>query len=71
MARAKAFMDKYLERWTSRKLLVWSTATTFLALGKLGPDEWVAVSLAYIGIQGLADIATRWKHGEGKQNNEQ
>mgnify|MGYP001381328325 FL=1 len=63
MARIKAFMDKYLERWTSRKLMVWATATTFLALDKLGPDEWVAVSLAYIGIEGLADIATRWKHG--------
>ena len=70
MARIKAFMDKYLERWTSRKLLVWSTATTFLALDKLGADEWVAVSLAYIGIEGLAAIATRWKHGEGKQNDE-
>ena len=51
MARVKAFIDKHLERWTSRKLLVWSTATTFLALGKLNSDEWVAVSLAYIGIQ--------------------
>mgnify|MGYP005822225345 FL=1 len=70
MARVKAFMDKYLERWMSRKLLVWSTATTFLALEKLNSDEWVAVSLAYIGIQGLADIATRWKHGGGKQNDE-
>ena len=70
MARVKAFLDKYLERWTSRKLLVWSTATTFLDLGKLGSDEWVAVSLAYIGIQGLADIATRWKHGNGKPDDE-
>ena len=71
MARTKAFLDKHLERWMSRKLLVWSTATTFLAFEKLSSDEWVAVSLTYIGIQGLADIATRWKHGEGKQNNEQ
>ena len=63
MARIKAFMDTYLARWTSRKLMVWTAATTFLAFGKLGPDEWVAVSLAYIGIEGLADIATRWKHG--------
>ena len=68
MARIKAFVDKHLERWTSRKLLVWSTATAFLALDKLGSDEWVAVSLAYIGIQGLADIATRWKHGERKSD---
>ena len=63
MAEIKAYIDKYLERWTSRKLLVWLTASGFLAVNKLGPDEWVAVSLAYIGVEGLADIATRWKHG--------
>ena len=62
----KAHIDKFLERWTSRKLMVWGTATAFLALDKLGPDEWVAVSLAYIGIEGLADIATRWKHGDNR-----
>ena len=63
MTQLKAHLDKFLERWTSRKLMVWGAATTFLAFDKLGPDEWVAVSLDYIGIQGLADIATRWKHG--------
>ena len=46
----KAHLDKFLERWTSRKLMVWGASTVFLAFDKLGPDEWVAVSLAYIGI---------------------
>jgi hypothetical protein len=55
-----------MERWASRKLIVWATATAFLAFDKLGPDEWVAVALAYIGVQGLADIATRWKHGDNR-----
>jgi len=62
----KAHIDKFLERWTSRKLMVWGTSTAFLAFDKLGPDEWVAISLAYIGIEGLADIATRWKHGDNR-----
>ena len=62
----KAHIDKFLEKWTSRKLMVWATSTAFLAFDKLGPDEWVAVSLAYIGIEGLADIATRWKHGDNR-----
>jgi len=66
MTQLKAHLDKFLERWTSRKLMVWGAATTFLAFDKLGPDEWVAVSLAYIGIEGLADIATRWKHGDNR-----
>lgn len=56
-------LDKFLGRWTSRKLMVWTFATGFLAFDKITPDEWVALSLAYIGIEGLADIATRWKHG--------
>ena len=62
----KAHIDKFLGRWTSRKLMVWGAATAFLAFDQLGPDEWVAVSLAYIGIEGIADIATRWKHGDNR-----
>jgi len=27
-------------------------------------EQWVAISLAYIGSQGLADIATAWKSGQ-------
>ena len=64
MTEVKAHIDKFLERRSSRKLMVWGAATAFLTFDKLGPDEWVAVSLAYIGIEGLADIAARWKHGK-------
>ena len=56
-------VDKFLGRWTSRKLMVWGTATALLVFDKVTPDNWVALSLAYIGIEGIADIATRWKHG--------
>jgi len=59
----KARIDKFMERWVSRKLSVWAVATAFLASDKLTSDDWVAISLAYIGIQGIADIATAWKHG--------
>ena len=30
----------------------------------LRSEDWVAISLAYIGIQGLADIAAQWRHGK-------
>ena len=63
----KARLDRWVERWASRKLTVWATATAFLAMDKLGSDEWVAVALAYIGIEGLADIASRWKHGDNRR----
>ena len=59
-------LDKALSKLLSRKLMVWLTATTFMLLNvvPIASEDWVAISLAYIGIEGLADIATRWKHGK-------
>ena len=61
----KQAADKFLNKIMSRKLMVWMTATSFMFLDivPLRSEDWVAISLAYIGIQGLADIASRWKHG--------
>ena len=58
-------LDKSLNKILSRKLMVWLTATGLMLLEAvpLQSSDWVAISLAYIGIEGLADIATRWKHG--------
>ena len=64
MARIKAFADRHLERFLSRKLLVWITTTALLVYDKLNGEQWVAISLAYIGSQGIADIATAWKSGQ-------
>ena len=59
----KAVIDSALSKVVSRKFTVFSLATLFLYLGQVSGDQWVAVALGYIGIQGVADIATRWKHG--------
>ena len=57
--------DKLLNKLMSRKLMVWLTATGLMLTHTvpLESSDWVAISLAYIGLEGLADIATRWKHG--------
>ena len=59
-------MDRILTKLASRKLTVWLTATSFMFLDAvpLESSDWVAISLAYIGIEGLADIAARWRHGK-------
>ena len=59
-------LDKLLGKWASRKLIVWITSTAFLASGQLTSSDWVAISLAYIGLTGAADIAATWKHGKNK-----
>jgi len=43
--------------------MVWLTATGLLAYSDLTSSDWVAISLVYIGSEGLADIASRWKNG--------
>jgi|TARA_Y100001937_G_C6996816_1_gene274576 hypothetical protein len=64
MARVKAIVDKRLEKYMSRKLLVWLTTTGLLLADKVTNEQWVAIALAYVGIQGFADIAVRWKSGK-------
>ena len=59
-------LDRLLSKLVSRKLMVWLTATGLMLTETLPlqSGDWVAISLAYIGIQGLADIAREWKHGK-------
>ena len=59
----KQVADRLLEQLISRKLMVWLTATGLLAYSDLTSSDWVAISLVYIGTEGLADIASRWRHG--------
>ena len=63
VARLKAFTDKYVERFISRKFLAWLTATGLCAYGTVTSDNWTAITLAYIGTQALVDMAVQWKHG--------
>ena len=65
MEKIKHAVDKVLNKLISRKLMVWLTATGLMLTDTvpLHSEDWVAISLAYIGIQGLGDIAMRWKHG--------
>jgi len=61
----KQAVDKLLNKLISRKLMVWATATLLMLTNSgLNSSDWVAVSLAYISLQGLADIANSWKHGK-------
>ena len=61
----KQVLDTALSKIMSRKLMVWGTASIFMFMDSvpLASEDWVAISLAYIGIEGLADIAARWRHG--------
>lgn len=61
--KAKAFLDRNIEQFVSRKFLAWVTATGMCIAGAVASDDWVAVTMAYIGTQALVDAAVKWKHG--------
>ena len=63
MARVTAWLDKHVNRFISRKFLAWGTATYLVATSSLTSEDWVAVTLCYIGSEALVDIAARGKHG--------
>tara|TARA_Y100001963_G_scaffold134681_1_gene195544 strand:+ start:808 stop:1008 length:201 start_codon:yes stop_codon:yes gene_type:complete len=59
MAQTKAFVDTWLEKLTSRKLMVWATATALALSGQVTSEDWVIISAIYIGGQTIIDGIAR------------
>ena len=61
MPAIKAFADKHLERFMSKKLLVWLTTTGLLLAEKVSAEQWIVIAAAYVGTQGFVDLVARFK----------
>jgi hypothetical protein len=61
--KARSFLDRNIEQFISRKFLAWASATAMCVVGTVTSEDWVAVTMAYIGTQALVDAAVKWKHG--------
>ena len=59
MAKAQAFVDTWLAKLTSRKLMVWLTATGLTFTGHVTSEDWVLISAIYIGGQTVIDGVAR------------
>ena len=53
--------DIILNKWISRKLLVFIIACIGLFNQTLTSSDWVVIATAYIGIQGFTEIVTQLK----------
>ena len=51
-----AILDRGLNKMVSRKLLVWGFATAGVPLGYITGDQWVQLSMIYIGSQAAMDF---------------
>lgn len=54
-------IDILLNKWISRKLLVFAVACIGLFLGNITSTDWVIVATAYVSIQGFTDIILKIK----------
>ena len=59
MVQTKAFVDTLLSKLTSRKLMVWATATGLTFMGHVTSEDWVIISAIYIGGQTIIDGIAR------------
>ena len=57
----KAFIDRNLERFMSKKLLVWVATTGLLLAEKVDSEQWMILATAYVGTQGFVDVVARFK----------
>ena len=65
MAKEQAFMDTWLAKLTSRKLMVWLTATGLTLAGHVTSEDWVVISAIYIGGQTVIDGIARLRGHNG------
>jgi hypothetical protein len=56
----QALIDAFAERFISRKLLAWLTATGLMLAGTgLTSSDWVIITTTYIGTQAVVDAVAR------------
>ena len=55
------FIDKYLGKAVSKKLIAFIIATIALFTGNVSGTEWIIISTAYIAITGYTDTVLRLK----------
>ena len=69
MAREK--IDIILSKWTSRKLLVFITATVLTIVGQVDSRDWVDVALVYTMSEAAVDMVTRLRGFTSMNNKDQ
>jgi len=48
-------IDTLLNKWASRKLMVFFIATLLISFSKIESTDWTYIAIAYIVMQGLVD----------------
>ena len=57
----KGTIDKFLDKYSSRKLMVFVIATLLTLFGDVTSSDWVTISAIYIGGQSVVDSIAKLK----------
>ena len=57
-----AFVQTLIDKFVSKKLIVMAMGTVLLVTGHLSGEQWLMLAGGYIGMEGAADVASRWKN---------
>ena len=63
---SKEQFDKIVNKWISRKLLVFMIACGGLFTGFVPSGDWVVIAAGYIGIEGFTTIVEKLKNGTNR-----
>lgn len=55
-------IDTILNKWVSRKLMVFVVSTGLAIWGDLTSSDWTIIATAFVGTQGFVDIVERLKN---------
>lgn len=64
----KEIADKYLNKWISRKLIVFIIASIGLFTTNITSGDWVIISAVYLGSQTATDIIERLIKAKGSMD---
>lgn len=64
----KEKVDLYLNKWVSRKLIVFVVGSVGLFSGKLISSDWVIIAATYIAIEGATTIVEKLMKAKNNVN---
>lgn len=53
------YIDKYLSKWVSRKLIVFIVASTALFVKSIESGDWVIIAVTYMSVEGAISVAEK------------
>jgi len=53
------YIDKYLSKWVSRKLIVFIVASTGLFINTIDSGDWVIIAVTYMSVEGAINVVEK------------